>query len=284
MNGRSGAKVALAIVKACAAAILIVSFFQPWVGASVLFLSGSMTWMDVLQNTPWTRFPEADLVTLGAITAPIAVLVGLIRLRPGPISGLLTLLGFVFAGAGAVWLIAESGQAASYLGYVGAKVNLGPGIWLFLGAAVVGTFAAIVDLAWPAARRTAFEQPLPVVGVPVMAVSPGWGPGTRETAGASGRLTVVESGRSSTLTVNENDRVVVGREFGATIRVADPRVSRRHAVIVRTGGGWVVSDLGATNPTQLLDPSGAANPVRGELRIASGQLLMGDVLVTLYPA
>jgi hypothetical protein len=293
MNGRSGAKVALAIVKACAAAVLIVSFFQPWVGASFLFLAGSMTWMDVLQKTPWTRFPEADLVMLGAVAAPIAALVGLVRLRAGAISGVMTLLGFVAAGGGAVWLIAESGQAASYLGYAGAKVNLDRGLWLFLVAAVVGAVAAIVDLAWPAPRATAFEQPSsPVVGVPVMPASAGWGPGTQATvggvagqgAGAPGRLTVVESGRSSTLTVNEDDRVVVGREFGATIRVVDPRVSRRHAVIVRSGGGWVVNDLGATNPTQLLDPSGAANPVRGELRIASGQLLMGDVLVTLYPA
>jgi hypothetical protein len=50
------------------------------------------------------------------------------------------------------------------------------------------------------------------------------------------------------------------------------------------GNGWSVRDLGATNPTRLLGASGTAQPIVGEVHIASGQLLVGDVLVTLFPA
>lgn len=35
---------------------------------------------------------------------------------------------------------------------------------------------------------------------------------------------------------------LVGRSLAATVRVADPRVSRQHAIIRRVGGRWYLSD------------------------------------------
>jgi pSer/pThr/pTyr-binding forkhead associated (FHA) protein len=84
--------------------------------------------------------------------------------------------------------------------------------------------------------------------------------------------------------VNVGEQVMVGRDVDARVRLSDPKVSRRHVMILWSGAGWSVRDLGATNPTRLLGASGTAQPVVGEIRIASGQLLVGDVLVTLFPA
>jgi len=45
-------------------------------------------------------------------------------------------------------------------------------------------------------------------------------------------------------------RVVIGRDQGADVQLADPRVSRRHAEIRPCGAGsWVIQDLGSTNLT-----------------------------------
>jgi transcriptional regulator with GAF, ATPase, and Fis domain len=41
--------------------------------------------------------------------------------------------------------------------------------------------------------------------------------------------------------------LVVGRSVQADVRIADPRVSRRHAKLVRSKKGWTVEDLGSQN-------------------------------------
>ena len=98
-----------------------------------------------------------------------------------------------------------------------------------------------------------------------------------------GHLVVVEAGRSTILTVAPGQRLLVGRDPDAQIRVSDPRVSPRHATIERRGDGWAVQDVDATNPTRLIDAWGMSRTVRGETTISSGQIGVGDVLVTLYP-
>jgi hypothetical protein len=56
-------------------------------------------------------------------------------------------------------------------------------------------------------------------------------------------------------------------------------------MISRSGNDWVVRDLGATNSTRLIGAGGGGGQaIQGEVRVPSGQLLIGDVLVTLYPA
>jgi hypothetical protein len=101
--------------------------------------------------------------------------------------------------------------------------------------------------------------------------------------GVSARITYVESGRPNSLVVGSGEQVTVGRDSSARIRLSDPRVSRQHAMIQRVGGNWVVRDLGATNPTRLLGAGGRSQPIQGEIRFSSGQLLVGEVLLTLFP-
>jgi hypothetical protein len=55
-------------------------------------------------------------------------------------------------------------------------------------------------------------------------------------------------------------------------------------MIGRAGGIWVVQDLGSMNTTRLVDVSGQAQDLRGEVRIASGRLLVGDTIVILLAA
>jgi hypothetical protein len=98
-----------------------------------------------------------------------------------------------------------------------------------------------------------------------------------------GHLVVMEAGRSTTLTVAPGQRLLVGRDPDAQIRVSDPQVSARHATIERRGDRWAVQDVDATNPTRLIDAWGMSQTVRGETTISSGQIGVGDVLVTLYP-
>ena len=105
---------------------------------------------------------------------------------------------------------------------------------------------------------------------------------TAQTAGA-GRVVVTEAGRSTGMGVALGQMIILGRDAGCGIPLADPRVSRRHASIQRVDGGWVVRDLGATNPTRLIRSGGQAAEVGQGVRVDSGQLLVGDVLVTLYP-
>ena len=97
-----------------------------------------------------------------------------------------------------------------------------------------------------------------------------------------GHLVIVEAGRPKVLVVEPGQRLLVGRDPDAEIRVTDRRVSERHATIERRGDQWAVQDVDAMNPTRLVDAWGTKRQVRGETTISSGQLLLGDVLITLY--
>ena len=97
-----------------------------------------------------------------------------------------------------------------------------------------------------------------------------------------GHLNVAEAGGSKILTVEPGRRLLVGRDPDAEIRVSDPKVSERHATIERLGDGWAVQDVDAVRPTRLIDAWGTNRQVRGETTISSGQLVVGDVLITLY--
>jgi hypothetical protein len=98
-----------------------------------------------------------------------------------------------------------------------------------------------------------------------------------------GRLVVAEDGVTWSFTVKPGERLLVGRDPEAQIRVSDPRVAARHATIQRCPEGWAVQDVDASRPTRLIDAWGINRPVRGEIVVPAGQLIMGGVMVTLYP-
>ena len=103
------------------------------------------------------------------------------------------------------------------------------------------------------------------------------------TESTPGRLVVAEAGRSTSFIVKPGQRLLIGRDPDAQIRVSDPRVGARHATVERREDGWAVQDVDATRPTRLIDPWGTNRPVRGEIAVPAGQLVMGGVTVTLFP-
>jgi pSer/pThr/pTyr-binding forkhead associated (FHA) protein len=61
--------------------------------------------------------------------------------------------------------------------------------------------------------------------------------------------------------------VVVGRHSGCSVRIASPRVSRRHCCLALDRDGVLVRDLGSTNGTRI-----------NRQRIEEGVLRSGDEL------
>lgn len=104
--------------------------------------------------------------------------------------------------------------------------------------------------------------------------------------GASGRISVIDMGRTlPALTAHVGQVLVIGRDTGSDIRISDPRASRRHLELTLEPGGWVLRDLGATNPARILTGPSANQSVRGQvMRLPAGQLAIGDAVITLFPA
>src|SRR5260370_33639130 len=58
-----------------------------------------------------------------------------------------------------------------------------------------------------------------------------------------------DPGKSFTVESNREGRMLVGHSPVCSVRLADPKVSRRHAAIELASGALRVSDLGSTNGT-----------------------------------
>jgi len=84
---------------------------------------------------------------------------------------------------------------------------------------------------------------------------------------------VCEAGPSSGQEfVLEGDEVVVGRAADNPVSIPDTSVSRKHALVRKTGEGWAVSDLGSGNGTLL---NGEA--VADETTLSNGDVIrLGD--------
>jgi transcriptional regulator with GAF, ATPase, and Fis domain len=71
------------------------------------------------------------------------------------------------------------------------------------------------------------------------------------TTAASARLIAVSGPCFGDVFVLDGEQLVLGRDTGNAIAIADPALSRRHCAIVRDDGGWLVRDLGSFNGTLL---------------------------------
>jgi len=306
MNPNDGRYTLPATVALLAAIAVGVSMFLPWATASSTYYgTATESFVDMVSRaTAWTVLDW--LMVGGLVIGPLlgAWAAGARLLSPtsarvasqmGPVGFVVALCGF------GLWFV-EWGQWTNAFNTLG--VNMGIGVFAGIAAAVVGLVASVAAfrsapgpwVASPPAGRWSPSMVAPMApSAPSQATAPtAWqGPvpaqpvapaGVGTAAGVVGRISYVESGRASSLLVNAGDQLMIGRDVDARVRLSDPRVSRRHVMISWSGTGWSVRDLGATNPTRLLGASGTAQPIAGEIQISSGQLLIGDVLVTLFPA
>jgi Inner membrane component of T3SS, cytoplasmic domain len=238
--------------------------------------------------------PQEPIADLFVVVAVLVLVLSAWRILRPPSGLLLTLLSLVaFVAAGILvaalqmqWNDATSGWQVSAAKLLGAEFSRSFGFWVFLGATILGGGLVLTELLSRLIRRfhsaddailesqadTQFVAPLPRVAASAAI----------EAAGA-GRVAVVDSGRASTVTVALGETVILGRDPGCGIRLTDPHVSRRHASIERVSGGWAIRDLATTNPSRLIGSGGVAVEIGAGVRAPSGQLLVGDALVTLYP-
>ena len=96
-------------------------------------------------------------------------------------------------------------------------------------------------------------------------------------------MTYVDGDQPTTIVVAPGRRLTIGRDPTADVHLSDPRVSPRQATVERRDGKWFVTDLMAANPTRLRDLEGEFQTIYGQVAIEAGQLLIGDVVVTLSP-
>jgi CRP-like cAMP-binding protein/pSer/pThr/pTyr-binding forkhead associated (FHA) protein len=68
------------------------------------------------------------------------------------------------------------------------------------------------------------------------------------------RFTIVEPEAARTTVESRRERITIGRDPGCDVVIADPTVSRRHAIVVRTPSGFVISDQKSTNAIFLGNP------------------------------
>lgn len=280
-----------------------ITFPLPWVSFDPFGISVSLSAM--FEASDWIGRLWADLVVLGFLVAFISAFFDAF-LRLGRRAAIAEALGFGAVGAGTV-----IGMASRFDSYFG---DPGFGAWLCLLVAVAGVIAAVVRFASPNAFTSSVPPYAPAHYAPPFAPEhPGvWAPPypsnqtgstpyvapvpsmppapVSETAGqapdlsgAPGTLVVLVAGQTTARLVNPGELLVVGRDPSSGIVLADPRVSPRHASIERRGPGWLVRGLDVANPTWLLDATGRAQPIRGELGLRSGELLIGGAQVRLYP-
>ena len=78
------------------------------------------------------------------------------------------------------------------------------------------------------------------------------------------------------------DRITIGRTHNNDIAIVDHSVSRFHAYVRQTGGGWIVADAGSKNGSWL---QGRPLEARREQPLPSRTVLrLGEVDLTFYVA
>jgi two-component system, NtrC family, response regulator AtoC len=93
--------------------------------------------------------------------------------------------------------------------------------------------------------------------------------GSRDAPGATGAyVLVVGGGTMVTRLLPAEGELVLGRDPDCDLKLDHPRISRRHAKLIASGGGVRIEDLGSTNGLKV----GGAQFARG----ASVPLLVGD--------
>ncbi|HWQ10935.1 MAG TPA: FHA domain-containing protein, partial [Holophaga sp.] len=69
-----------------------------------------------------------------------------------------------------------------------------------------------------------------------------------------------------------DNEIQIGRELDNALRLADPSISRHHAVLRRTAAGYEVQDLGSSNGVLVNGVKVQVSPLQDGDRLTLGQL------------
>jgi S-DNA-T family DNA segregation ATPase FtsK/SpoIIIE len=143
-------------------------------------------------------------------------------------------------------------------------------------AAVLAQAAGGTTPAWSGRRRLAPDALLgrgPLAAGTVLADAPQ----PAEGAGPGARLEIIAGPRAGTGVAIRHGELAIGRDAGCGFVLDDPRVSRRHAVVVATAAGLLVQDLGSTHGTSV-----DGVPVVGESAVPLGSVVrVGDTFLAV---
>jgi hypothetical protein len=308
---RGNAVNAVSIVQLAAGIAVLVSLLLVWADYSFsLFDSStpaSSTFVALATNSDGVSQAWINLVLVGVAIALIAALGNLSMRETSRAASAAALAGFGLIIVGAGYFL-SAGMTWDY-----STLSPGPGVYLCLVAAGAGAFTAMAHLANPRLGISQIAPPKPTSAGPAgyWAAPPPWGGAARHQPdrawppqplaptyptpayvvpaypaapyGSPAQIVVLEAGQSRMRSVRPGEQLLVGTDPEAQVCLADPAVQPRHALIERRGNSWVVRDLQTASPSRLMDASGRIGPVAAETTIEAGQLLIGSVLVTLYP-
>ena len=271
MRRRSSSANAVSLVQVAAGVAILASLLLSWfdIAAGYFDVGSSLSFVSIATaDGPWLVW--LDLVVIGVALALVTAVTNVGRPDvPRPASAV-GLAGFGLAAVGAGYYLAD-GMAWDY-----SVLSPGPGAFLCFLAAVIGGLAAAAHLANPRLGTTRAAPTGYWGGWPPQPLAPAY-------EGSSAQIVVFEAGQPRMRSVQPGERLLVGRDPQAQVRLADPDVQPWHAVIERRADFWVVRDLQTVSPTLLIDAAGSTDPIVGEVTVEAGQLLIGGVLVTLYP-
>ena len=96
---------------------------------------------------------------------------------------------------------------------------------------------------------------------------------------APGAYLAVEDGDDISVIPLEGDIVRIGRSFSADLRLENPTVSRRHAILSHEAGGWVLLDDRSANGSWVDGTRITRAVLRDGARVRLGAVAMTFVLV-----
>jgi hypothetical protein len=96
---------------------------------------------------------------------------------------------------------------------------------------------------------------------------------------APGAYLAIEDGGDISVIPLLGDIVRLGRAFSADLRLENPTVSRRHAILAREGGTWVLLDDRSANGTWVDGERITRAVLRDGARVRLGTVAMSFVLV-----
>jgi pSer/pThr/pTyr-binding forkhead associated (FHA) protein len=85
---------------------------------------------------------------------------------------------------------------------------------------------------------------------------------------------LIERGQPGRRIPLTRDRMVVGRQEGSDVMLADAGASRRHAELRHDGDRWIITDLGSTNGTLVNERAVGERALEEGDRITIGRTVL----------